>query len=292
MTRLVNIFSGLRERGQSLACAPPVFNCMSEIPPAPSPRKEIIAPRQESIAEEFADDPPDAEPHYAEARLWLVARDPKCLFSYWEFRLAEHPDAVGTQGRARFFLRIYRENGEVESIAEIQPVAGNAFVPAGRADTGYFAELGFFTGGIWCFLARSGETRTPPELAALGPAHFATIPARISLGKFRDALASSALPGESLAATAARIQSDARQHGEWTPEHERLLAEILGEDVAAASPSASSLTLTQRIQRRLEAAANAAAVTAPMAAPEAGGEVASPAANWPTSSGAAPHRYP
>ena len=264
---------------------------MSEIPPSPTPKKEVIAPRHESIAEEFTDDPPDAEPHYGEARLWLVARDPKCLFSYWEFRPAEHPDAVGTQGRARFFLRIYRENGEVESIAEIQPVAGNAFVPAGRADTGYFAELGFFTGGIWCFLARSGETRTPPELAALGPAHFATIPARISLGKFRDALASSALPGESLAATAARIQSDARRHGGWTPEHERLLAEILGENVAsAATTSPGSLTLSRRIQQKLAAAAKAAAPFAPIPMPHSADDVSSLASRWPTSPGAAASR--
>ena len=265
---------------------------MSEIPPSPTPKKEVIAPRHESIAEEFADDPPDAEPHYGEARLWLVARDPKCLFSYWEFRPSEHPDAVGTQGRAQFFLRIYRENGEVESIAEIQPVAGNAFVPADRTDTGYFAELGFFTGGIWCFIARSGDTRTPPEIpAAHDAAVFVTIPARVSLGKFRDALASSALPGESLAATAARIQSDARRHGEWTPEHERLLAEILGENAAsAATTSPGSLTLSRRIQQKLAAAAKAAAPFAPIPLPHSADDVSSLASSWPTSPGAAAGR--
>src|SRR5439155_1692494 len=72
-------YSGLRERDQSLACAPRVSNCMSEIPPPSLPKKEAIAPLRESIADalraagEFADEPPGAEPNYGEARLWLVA---------------------------------------------------------------------------------------------------------------------------------------------------------------------------------------------------------------------------
>jgi hypothetical protein len=261
---------------------------MSEIPPAPTPKKEVIAPRQESIAEEFADDPPETEPHYGEARLWLVARDPRCLFAYWEFRPEEHPHAVGADGRPQFFLRIYRE-GNAEAATEIEPGAGNAFIPAQSPDSGYSAELGFFTGDVWCFLARSGNTRTPPELpAARETVVFATIPARISLGKFRDALAHSALPGESLAATAARIQADARRHGEWTPEHERLLAEILGEKTAsAATTSSSSLTLTRRIRQKLRTGAKAAAPLAAVSLQHAGHDVSSPGTSSPTSSGAA-----
>ena len=254
---------------------------MSEFPPSPTPKKEIIAPRQESLAEEFADDPPDAEHNYGAARLWLVARDPRCLFAYWEFEPDEHPDAAGADGRMRFFLRIYRD-GNAETTSEIEPGAGNVFIPAQSPDSGYTAELGFFSGEVWCFLARSGGTRTPPEISAEhGPAVFATIPARISLGKFRDALAHSALPGESLAMTAARIQGDAQRHGEWTAEHELLLAEILGENADAALSSASSFTLTQRIQQRLKAAADAAAPFAPIPAPQGGGDASSSASSWP-----------
>ena len=257
---------------------------MSEIPPAPNPKKEVIAPHQESLAEEFADDPPDAEPHYGEARLWLVARDPRCLFAYWEFRPDEHPAAVGGDGRPQFFLRIYRGE-KAEATVEIEPGSGNVFIPAQSPDSDYSAELGFFSADVWCFLARSGETRTPPELPdAHDSVVFATIPARISLAKFRDALASSALPGESLAAAAARIQADARRHGEWTPEHELLLAEILGENAAsAATTSPSSFTLTRRIRQKLTIAAKAAAPFAPIAGPHGSESVSSPTSSWPTS---------
>jgi hypothetical protein len=263
---------------------------MSEFPPAPTPKKEVIAPRRESIAEEFADDPLETEHNYGDARLWLAARDPRCLFAYWEFRADEHPDAIGDDGRAHFFLRIHRA-GSGEGTIEIEPGSANAFIPVESPDSDYSAELGFFSGGIWCFFARSGIARTPPEIsAAHGPAVFATIPASISLGKFRDALAHSALPGESVAMTAARIQSDARRHGEWTPEHERLLAEILGENAASAeTTSANSFTLTQRIQKKLQTAAIAAAPFAPIPAPHGGGDASSSASSWPTSPGTTSH---
>src|SRR6185436_19933013 len=108
-------------------------------PQSPTPKKEVIAPHQESLSAEFAEDPPVAEPNYGEARLWLVARDPHSLFAYWDFRPAEHPDATGADGRAHFSVRIYREDGAVESTIEIEPGAGHAFIPAQVSDGGYFA---------------------------------------------------------------------------------------------------------------------------------------------------------
>ncbi|MEO6738668.1 MAG: DUF4912 domain-containing protein [Chthoniobacteraceae bacterium] len=234
---------------------------MSKIPPPPAPKKEVIAPLHESLTAELSDDSADIERNYGEARLWLAARDPRCLFAYWDFRPEEHPDAFREHGSARFFLRIFREGGAGESSTEVDQGAGNVFIPAQSPDCCYFAELGFFAGGTWCFLARSGTTRTPPELPGSdGPAVFATIPARLSLGKMRDLLATSALPSESLAMTAARIQNEARNHAEWTPEHERLLAEILGASASGlADSSATSFALTQTVRQKLAATAGVAA---------------------------------
>ncbi len=262
---------------------------MSEIPPPPSPKKEVIAPPLESLAEEAADDPPESEHHYGEARLWVVARDPRCLFAYWEFLSEEHPDAFGEDGRARFVLRIFRDGGTPESSTRIEPGAGNAFIPVPSPDTGYFAELGFFAGNIWCFLARSGIARTPPEHpSADTPAIFATIPASISLGKMGDLLADSALPEESLATTAARLQNDARDydarhHGEWTPEHECLLAEILGVNASAPAESqAIPVTLTQTIRQKLAATASAATPGAPIPESQIERTPSFPSASSPT----------
>ncbi len=255
---------------------------MSEIPQPPTPKKEAITPLRESAAVEPADETPDTERNYGETRLWLAARDPRSLFAYWEFRPEEHPDAFGEDGRARFFLRIFREDGHAESSTGIEPGAGNAFLPVASPGTGYFAELGFYSDDIWCFLARSEAAHTPPETPATPePPVFATIPSRISLEKFRTALAHTALHGESLAMTAARIQSAAQRHGDWTPEHERLLAEILGTDAANADATpANSLTLTQHIRQKLAAAAEASAPGAPLPAPHGGSDVSSASSSW------------
>ncbi len=241
---------------------------MSEIPPAPSPKKEIIVPRDEPPAEDFADDPPEAEPHYGEAKLWLIARDPHCLFAYWEFRPEEHPHAGG-DGRTRLFLRIFSEGGEVESTTDIAAEKGNAFVPVANSDRGYFAEVGFFAGQIWCFLARSGIARTPPALAEKTfPPQFATIPAQVALSTWRELLAPAALPDESPAATAARLQSDARQHDLQPLDRMHLLAEILGtNDPAPASPPVQSPTLRQKVRRKLAATAGAATPGAEISLP-------------------------
>ena len=253
---------------------------MSKIPPPPAPKKEVITLQPEPEAADPADDPLIAERNYGEARLWLVARDPKCLFAYWEFRPEEHADAIGDDGRARFFLRIFRDGVEAVSSVEIEPHPGNAFIPGQSPATTYFAELGFYATDIWCFIARSGLTHTPPEIPPEDePAIFATIPAQVSLARMRRILSASALPGESLAKTAARIQGEARNRGEWTPEHERLLAEVLG--TAGGVPdgsSASSFTLT--VRRKLAATAKAATPGIPIPASQTGRVPASPGAGW------------
>lgn len=252
---------------------------MSNSSQTPNPKKETIAPRHESLRAEFVQDEIAEERTYGEARLWLVARDPRCLFAYWEFRPEEHA-AAGKDGRAQFFLRIFRDAGEAVSSAEIEPHPGNAFIPGQCPATSYFAELGFYEGGIWCFIARSGRAHTPPEISPGDPpAIFATIPANVSLAKLRQVLAASALPDECLATTAARIQGDARTHGEWTDEHERLLAEILGTSatVPVESPG-SSFVLT--VRRKLAATGSAVALGIPIGFAQPGDAPASPGASW------------
>ncbi len=253
---------------------------MSKNPPPPAPKKEVIIPCAESAAVEPVEDPLIVDRNYGEARLWLVARDPRCLFAYWEFRAEEHPDAFDDDGRAQFFLRIFRESGEAVCSSAIEPHPGNAFIPGQTPATSYFAELGFYKSDTWCFISRSGLTRTPPELPPADQAViFATIPAKVSLAKLRQVLAASALPGENLAMTAARIQNNARNHADWTEEHERLLGEILGTTgTAPAESSASSFALT--VRRKIAATAKAAIPGIPIPYSRPGNAPASPGASW------------
>ncbi len=143
-----------------------VLHCppMSESESTPVPPREVIAPRHESVRSAFDDELENGEPAYGEAKLWLVAHGPHDLFAYWEFDAAEHPEVLGADGATHFFLRPLREDGFAEPTVEIPHGASNAHIPVSQADTLYTAELGFFApGGVWCFVAHSDGTRTPPD---------------------------------------------------------------------------------------------------------------------------------
>ncbi len=201
------------------------FCAMSDKPNPVEPLRESIAPRHESLAKEFHGDIGPRRLEYGEARLWLVAKGPHSLFAYWEFLPAEHPEAAGTDGRKRFFIRIIDSQGETEAQPEILPHEGNIEIPVLHADSGYTAELGFICpGGTWCFIAKSGITHTPPrESGNGGTVVYAKIPANIPLKALRRA-ASSRSPARALAR--------AQRLPHWTPEQEQMFIRLLAADVA------------------------------------------------------------
>jgi len=273
----------LREKKVSLVCAEREPDCMSETSPTPNPKKEALAPRQESLRAEFVENEIIEDRAYGEALLSLIARDPESVFCYWEFRPAEHPAGVGKDGSTHFHIRIFREGGALEHTVEILTSAGDWFIPVSTPDCGYFAELGFFAEGVWCFLARSGIARTPPKSAAInGGEVFATIPPKVSLRELQTVLGPSAAHGEDVAQTAARVQSSARAQTEWTREQEELLAKILAEEMERKSAEpANSATLASRVRQRLAAAEEAAAPGGPMPPMPEETAPGSPGSHWP-----------
>ena len=205
---------------------------MSDTPYPRKPPREVIAPRHESLNKQFDRETGPESLGYGEVRLWLVARDSRSLFAYWEFRPEEHPEALASDGSAHYFLRVTREDGHVESCVEIQPAAGDWTISVTQADTIYEAELGFYTPQkVWCFLARSGSTRTPPESGKLAPSVNAM---RRLVGR----------PPRS------------EVHGDWTTEQEEQLIDLLAKDIARMSSAqkkgkpAESKERTPRPRRR------------------------------------------
>lgn len=182
----------------------------SENTSQPLPPRERLAPRHESVRAAFDDDLENGASEYGEAKLWLVAHGPHDLFAYWEFDAAEHQEALGADGATHFHLRPLREDGHTEPAVEIPTTASNAHLPVSRADTFYTADLGFFApGGVWCFIARSSPTRTPPDGSATPPRPAPPAP--------KDTLI---LPP-------------------WTPEQEQELRRLLAADMIAPSTGAS-----------------------------------------------------
>src|SRR4051812_32207678 len=86
---------------------------------------------------------------YQEDVLFLVARDPRWLFAYWDFDASRYPAGSMRYGYPQFFLRIQR-GAETEGTVEINPHARNWYVPVHSPDTDYTAEIGYFNqDGSW-----------------------------------------------------------------------------------------------------------------------------------------------
>ena len=176
---------------------------------------------------------------YQEDRLFLAARDPRCLFSYWDFDWGRYPAAAMLGGVAQFFLRVSTTAGADEAVFEIQPEARNWYVPVAQPGTAYVAEVGFFEkSGAWHSIARSGTATTPADGVAWEEhADFATVPAHLSYDRLLEMVRAKMEEGESLIAALARIAGEGRIEfragaaPSWSEQQKRLLAALLGEEL-------------------------------------------------------------
>lgn len=174
---------------------------------------------------------------YQEDTLFLIARDPRWLFCYWDFDYAPYPGAAMRGGVRQFFLKITTAQGAEENLVEIAPEARNWYVPVSQPGTTYTAEIGFFEKtGAWHSIVRSAATVTPADaLAPEANADFATVPAHIAFERLLEMMKDRMTEGESLISALARIAGEGRLEFRagsaptWTDEQKRLLAALLGD---------------------------------------------------------------
>jgi hypothetical protein len=198
----------------------------------------------------FADTPPPASSTpayedlgslpatYDEDTLFLVARDPRWLFAYWDFDWSKFSASKMRYGYAQFFLKISRKTGEQETMVEINPEARNWYVPVNHPDTTYYSEIGYFDQeGAWRGIVKSTTAHTPAD--GLAPEaqndDFATVPAHLSFERLLELVRERMTDGETLIAALARIAGEGRiefrggQSPTWSDDQRRLLATLLGE---------------------------------------------------------------
>ena len=195
--------------------------------------EEPAAPAEQPAYEDLGQLPAS----YEEKALFLAARDPRWLFSYWDFDWGQYPAAAMRGGVAQFFLRIATADGAEQALIEIRPEARNWYVPVAHPATAYVAEIGFFEkSGAWNSIVKSGVAATPPDgVAADAPAEFATVPSHLSYERLLEMVREKMEEGESLIAALARIAGEGRvefhagRAPSWTEEQKRLLAALLGE---------------------------------------------------------------
>jgi hypothetical protein len=179
----------------------------------------------------------DLPASYYEDTLFLVARDPRWLFSYWDFNWTKYPANSFRGGVKQFFLKVTTVDGADAALVEINPEARNWYVAVNSPETAYTAEIGFFDkSGAWQGAVQSGVAVTPAEaLSEDGGADFATVPAHLTFERLLEMVKEKMMEGESLIEALARIAGEGRiefragQAPKWTDEQKRLLAALLGD---------------------------------------------------------------
>jgi hypothetical protein len=174
---------------------------------------------------------------YFEDTLYLVARDPRWLFSYWDFNWSKYPTSAFRGGVKQFFLKITTTAGGDATLVEINPEARNWYVAVNSPDTAYYAEIGLFDkAGAWHGVVQSGVAVTPADaLADEAAADFATVPAHLTFERLLEMVKEKMLEGESLIEALARIAGEGRlefragRTPSWSDDQKRVLAALLGD---------------------------------------------------------------
>ncbi len=183
---------------------------------------------------------------YGTTELFLIARDPRWLFTYWDVNWAQFPTSKMRDGERKIFLKILESNGTEESSLEINPDARNWYVPVQKSGTEYVAELGFYNReGDWQAISRSKPASTPPDsLSEDAHAQFATLPFHITFQRLIEMVKTSMSQGETLSQVLARLQGQGLQPGnmpQLTDEQRKVLTALVGDEALSSNMSSGEI---------------------------------------------------
>ncbi len=188
--------------------------------------QDPVVPNREALGDD------ELPASYGIDLLRAIARDPKSLFVYWDVNWSRLFDRAGLSRRT-VHLRVYRDEGKVDSSREINPFRGHCDVEVTMADTVYSCELGCFDGRDWVALVRSGKIVTPgTTLSEDLSAVFATLPLHLSFERLLEILDETAAERETLALSVAELQATVRETESEIPSGPE--SSDLGELIASA----------------------------------------------------------
>ena len=182
--------------------------------------------------------------------MFLIARDPHWLFTYWDFDYAKFPTP------RKLFIEVYRNN-ELESTVEINEIARNWYIPVQSAGSDYTVVFGYRdANGIWTEVGKAGPTQTPPEsISPNWDTQFATVPFHLSFNFLLDVVSAARSEGQPLTETLARLQQAAigGQGGgsSWGGEQIKVLETLLGKEFLDRVFSMSSQDVLQFLHSEL-----------------------------------------
>lgn len=222
--------------------------------------------------------------HYGETTLYLVARDPRWLFTYWEVDWSKYPASKMQKGEAKVFLKIYDQAGEEEIALEVRPEVRNWYVPVNTPGGTYTAELGYHDKkGHFVSIVRSKPVVTPSESLAEEEetADFVTVPLHLTFDRLVEMIKAKMGPSDSLATALARAQEEGLRcldfNGsipEWSLEQKRLLAALIGEELLTLT-GLSSGEIQELLRKKLQQYLSSESASGLMAKSIAGMELSS-----------------
>jgi hypothetical protein len=171
--------------------------------------------------------------------MFLIARDPHWLFTYWDFDYSKFPTAI------KLFLEVYQGN-ELESTIDINEIARNWYIPVSAAASEYSVIFGYRDANDErTVVDKAGPARTPPEsISPNWETDFATVPFHLSFNFLLDVISSARTQGQPLAESLARLQQAAVGSSEgvssWGGEQIKVLETLLGKDFLSRLFSMSS----------------------------------------------------
>jgi hypothetical protein len=184
--------------------------------------------------------------------MYVVARDPHWLFTYWDFDYSKFPTPH------QLLLQVFRED-VLEKTIEINEIARNWYLPVESANASYRVVFGFRDiQGNWHSVGEAGPTQTPPEaISTQWDTLFATVPFHLTFNLLVDVAAAANAGGEPLTEALAQLQRAAIDGGgrspNWGPAQLQILETLLGKDFLARLSSMNSSELATFLRTDLSA---------------------------------------
>ncbi len=184
--------------------------------------------------------------------MYVVARDPHWLFTYWDFDYSKFPTP------RQLLLQIFRED-VLEKTIEINEIARNWYLPVESANASYRVVFGFRDiQGNWHSVGEAGPTQTPPEaISTQWETLFATVPFHLTFNLLVDVVEAAKAGGEPLTEALAQLQRAAIDGGgrspNWGPAQLQILETLLGKDFLARLSSMDSSELATFLRTDLSA---------------------------------------
>ena len=185
-------------------------------------------------------------------QMFIVARDPHWLFTYWDYDYATFPE------KRRLLLQVFR-GPELETTIEINEIARNWYIPVQQANADYrvaFVLRG--DDGAVRVIGEAGPTHTPPEsISPQWDSQFATVPFHLGFNFLLDVIDTAKATGEPLTQALARLQQTAASRlggpSSWSESQLHILETLLGKAFVGQLSSMNSEQLASYLRTDLAA---------------------------------------